>query len=104
MVQKENSETVVCLKGYSIVPKYVLNKKNEKIILVPVGLFGKTGKTLAKDLIQWRWVKMIPSKARGGCFLDHASLNNKYRNSAIIMREEIVSTAIHSISFTYCWY
>ena len=48
VVQKENSETVVCFKGYCIVPKSVLNKKNEKIILVPVGLFGKTGKTLAK--------------------------------------------------------
>ena len=32
---------------------------------------------------------VFPSKARGGCFLDHASLtdNDKYRNSAIIMRE-----------------
>ena len=48
VVQKENSETVVCFKGYCIVPKYVLNKKNEKIILVPVGLFRKTGKTLEK--------------------------------------------------------
>jgi hypothetical protein len=66
VVQKENSETVVCFKGYCIVQKYFLNKKNEKIILVPVGLFGKTGKTLAKDLIQCK--NVFPRKHAGDVF------------------------------------
>ena len=45
-------------------------------------------------------VKMYSPESTRGMFFRPRVPYYKYRNSAIIMREEIVSTAIHSISFT----